>query len=92
MHGRIKRKRAMPKKSSDTKNASSTVICALISEVRSCAEEAIIVAEAADRLAKRGQAEKALRLLMDVEGPTNEILYLFRAALKVRITLLPDPQ
>lgn len=78
--------RAMPRK------ASSTVICALISEVRSCVEEAIVVAEAADRLARRGQAEKALRLLMDVEGPTHQVLDLFRTALKVRQTLLPDPQ
>ncbi len=73
------------------RKASSTVICALISEVRSCVEEAIVVAEAADRLARRGQAEKALRLLMDVEGPT-QVLDLFRTALKVRQTLLPDPQ
>ena len=54
-----------------TKKASSTVICALISEVRSCVEEAIVVAEAADRLARRGQAEKALSLL---------IIYIGRAA------------
>ncbi len=74
------------------KKASSTVICALISQVRSSAEEAIVVAEAADRLAQRGHAEKALRLLMDVEGLTNEILDLFRTALKVRFTLLPDRQ
>lgn len=60
--------------------------------VRSCVEEAIVVAEAADRLARRGQAEKALRLLMDVEGPTHQVLDLFRTALKVRQTLLPDPQ
>jgi hypothetical protein len=86
MHGRINGERAMPRK------ASSTVICALISEVRSCVEEAIVVAEAADRLARRGQAEKALRLLMDVEGPTHQVLDLFRTALKVRQTLLPDPQ
>jgi len=74
------------------RKASSTVICALIGEVRSCVEEAIVVAEAADRLARRGQAEKALRLLMDVEGPTRQVLDLFRTALKVRQTLLPDPQ
>lgn len=74
------------------KKASSTVICALITEVRSCIEEAIIVAEAADRLAQRGQAEKALKILMDVEGPTREVQDLFRTALKVRQTLLPDPR
>ncbi|WP_040426166.1 hypothetical protein [Afipia birgiae] len=74
------------------KKASGTVICALISELRSCAEETIAVAEAADRLAKRGKAEKALRVLMDVEGPTREVQNLFRTALKVRQTLLPDPR
>ena len=86
MHGHIKRESAVSKK------ASKTVICALISEIRSCVEETVIVVDAADRLAQRGQAEKALRILMDVEGPTREVQDLFRTVMKVRQTLLPDPQ
>jgi len=74
------------------KKASNIVICALINQVRSCVEEAVVVADAADRLAKRGEAEKALRLLMEVEGPTHEVLDLFRAAMKIKQALLPDPQ
>jgi hypothetical protein len=70
------------------KNAAETVICALIKEVRNRLDEADAVVEAANGLSKRGQANHALRTLMDFEGPSHEANDLFRAALTIQRHLL----
>ncbi len=75
-----------------SKRASRRVIRTLIGQVRDRIEEASIVADAAEQLAQRGRTEKALRVLMDVEGPTFEAQELFRTAMKIRRTLLPNPE
>lgn len=70
------------------KSAAETIICALIKEVRNRLDEADAVVEAANGLAKRGQANHALRALMDFEGPSHEARDLFRAALTIQRHLL----
>jgi hypothetical protein len=80
----INSEHSMPKK------ASNSVVRALIGQVHDRIEEASIAANAAEQLAKRGHTEKALRILMDVEGPVFEAQELFRTAMRIKQTFLPD--
>ena len=71
--------------------AATKVIGALIERVQLCHAEAGLVLEAANTFAKRGKIDRALKTLMDFEGPTHNALDLFKTALTIkREFLVPD--
>ena len=68
--------------------AAAQVINELIDRVYQRHEEAGAIVAAAQLLAKRGKADRAIKVLMDFEGPTHDALELFKAALSIERELL----
>ena len=68
------------------------LIEASIVKVQQRHEEAATVIDAAMLLAKRNQPSRALKVLMDFEGPTRDALDLLKTALTIRRELLPPPE
>ena len=67
------------------------VIQSLIRAIRDNLDEAHAVANEANKMAKRGRPQEALKLPMDFEGPSLDAHDLFKAALTVQRHLLVEP-
>ena len=66
------------------------VICELIVQLANDVAEVSIATRAATKLAQRGKAIPALRMLMEAESAAHAAVENFRACMTVRTTLLPD--